>query len=242
MSKRKILALALTLSMVAILAIGGSLAYFTDTDSKTNTFTTGKVDITLKETFNEKEAKLLPGKENAVQKEVKIKLETGSEDSYVWYEWLIPAVLDSTDGSTGANNIIHVNSYGRTWDKYRENSAYWAEGQTAALPLEQTWDHSIAGSTEGFIGTETIDGLIYNKYVVLYHGRLTAGEETTPAMSQVYMDKKVDTDANGNYTIGGKSIFYDFSKGLNIIVRAYGIQAEGFNDVYAAYAAYQAQK
>lgn len=49
MSKRKILALALTLSMVAILAIGGTLAYFTDTDDATNTFTVGNVDITLTE-------------------------------------------------------------------------------------------------------------------------------------------------------------------------------------------------
>ena len=36
-------------------------------------------------------------------------------------------------------------------------------------------------------------------------------------------------------------INYDFSKGVNIIVRAYGIQADGFADVYAAYKAYQSQ-
>ena len=35
MSKRKILSLALTLCMVAILAVGGTLAYFQDTDTKT---------------------------------------------------------------------------------------------------------------------------------------------------------------------------------------------------------------
>lgn len=49
MSKRKILALASAVCMVAILAIGGTLAYFTDKDDATNTFTVGNVDITLTE-------------------------------------------------------------------------------------------------------------------------------------------------------------------------------------------------
>ena len=49
MSKRKILILAMSLCMVAILAVGGSLAYFTDTDSKVNTFTVGDVNIHIDE-------------------------------------------------------------------------------------------------------------------------------------------------------------------------------------------------
>lgn len=49
MSKKKILTLAMALSMVAILAIGGTIAYFTDTEDATNTFTIGNVDITLTE-------------------------------------------------------------------------------------------------------------------------------------------------------------------------------------------------
>lgn len=49
MNKKKILVLAVSVCLVAILAIGGTLAYFTDTDAKTNTFTVGNVDITLTE-------------------------------------------------------------------------------------------------------------------------------------------------------------------------------------------------
>ena len=56
MSKRKILALASAVCMVAILAIGGTLAYFTDKDEATNTFTTGKVDITLNVEFDKENA------------------------------------------------------------------------------------------------------------------------------------------------------------------------------------------
>lgn len=49
MSKRKIVLLASALCMVAILAIGGTLAYFTDNDKATNTFTVGNVSIELTE-------------------------------------------------------------------------------------------------------------------------------------------------------------------------------------------------
>ena len=49
MSKRKIVLLASALCMVAILAIGGTLAYFTDQETATNTFTMGGVEIDLYE-------------------------------------------------------------------------------------------------------------------------------------------------------------------------------------------------
>ena len=41
MNRRKILVLALAVCLTAILAIGGTLAYFTDQDSAINTFTMG---------------------------------------------------------------------------------------------------------------------------------------------------------------------------------------------------------
>ena len=145
-----------------------------------------------------------------------------------------------------------MNSNGNSWDKYRENSKYWPKGQTEALPLEQTWDHDpetelkLQVGPEGFIRTETIDGIQYNVYLVLYHGVLAPEAETTVAMNGAYLDSKVNNavDENGNvyYTIGGTKIEYDFTKNINIIVKAYGIQADGFADVYEAYKAYQAQK
>ena len=56
------------------------------------------------------------------------------------------------------------------------------------------------------------------------------------------MDSKVDTNDQGQYTINGNVINYDFSNGVNIIVRAYAIQADGFADVYAAYKGYHGIK
>ncbi len=49
MKKKSILLAATAVMLVCAMSIGGMLAYFTDTDTKTNTFTVGKVDITLTE-------------------------------------------------------------------------------------------------------------------------------------------------------------------------------------------------
>lgn len=49
MNKRKLLTLAMALCMVAILAIGGTLAYFTDTKEATNVITVGSVSAELYE-------------------------------------------------------------------------------------------------------------------------------------------------------------------------------------------------
>ena len=249
--KKKIIALCLVIALAATAVIGGTLAYFTDTDEETNTFTLGNVKIDLKETFDERNAVLRPGSQttNKIEKKVWIQ-NTGKENAYVWYEWYIPSELDSTDGSTGTNNVLHVNSNGNSWDKYRENTNYWPKGQTEALPLEKTWDHDpeielkLKVGPEGFIRTEVVDDVEYNVYLVLYHGVLQPNEETTVAMNGAYLDSKVDNaiDADGNvyYTINGDKINFDFTRNINIIVKAYGIQAAGFNTVYEAYAAYNA--
>lgn len=236
--KKKTLTFCAAAVLAATTAISGTLAYFTDTDVKTNTFTAGKVDISLEENFNAEKAKLLPGETNAITKEVSIALEEGSEDAYVWYEWLIPAALDR-NGTVQSKSVVHVNAFKHTWDTYREAEQYWPVEQKAALPLEKTWDHAPSGTTAGLVGQEEIDKVVYNKYVVLYHGKLTAeNTQTSAAMSQVYMDAAVDCRQDG-YVLGETEIEYDFSEGVDIIVRAYGMQAEGFADVYAAYTAYQ---
>lgn len=45
--KKKITALFLCVALAAIAIVGASLAYFTDTDSETNTFAVGNVKIDL---------------------------------------------------------------------------------------------------------------------------------------------------------------------------------------------------
>lgn len=49
--KKKVTAIALAVCILAVAVIGATMAYFTDTDSKTNTFTFGGVDIELTESL-----------------------------------------------------------------------------------------------------------------------------------------------------------------------------------------------
>lgn len=48
--KKKIVTLCVVICLLAVAAIGGTLAYFTDNETATNVFTMGKVDIELTET------------------------------------------------------------------------------------------------------------------------------------------------------------------------------------------------
>lgn len=258
MTKKKLLSLCMVGALASTAVVGGSLAYFTDKDAATNTFTVGNVSIDLEENFTQ-DSELMPGKD--VTKEVWIKND-GDNRAYVWYEWLIPSKLDSTDGSTGTNNILYVDFYGRTWDNYRENSKYWAEGQTEALPLTATWDHDPEVELknglgpQGFAGTVKIGDIEYNKYVTLYHGVLQKNEQTTLAMSKVYLDSKVDAVENSDGTVtyylvvNGEKKEIGFNlEDTQIIVNAYGIQADNLTDadndgdidVYDAYKLYNAQ-
>ena len=93
MTKRKILLLAMSLCMVAILAVGGTLAYFTAEDSADNVFTMGYVDIELEETF-EQFSDLVPGLD--INKDVYVK-NTGSNPAYVRVHIAIPEIMDDGD-------------------------------------------------------------------------------------------------------------------------------------------------
>lgn len=84
--KKKILTAALAVCMLATLVIGVSLAYFTDTESKTNTFTVGNVDITLTEPNwlgdSADAVRLIPGK--TIAKNPTINVAEGSQTAYTF--------------------------------------------------------------------------------------------------------------------------------------------------------------
>ena len=230
--KKKILSLVLV-AVLALAAVGGTLAYFTDEDVETNAFIIGsnnnggKVDIEVSEVFTQ-DSGLMPGV--AVNKDVAIQVQQNTEDSYVWYEYLVPAALDDGTAGDSTTDILHI--------------AFTpaAEGATA------TW------GTPTFMAKETVNGIEYNKYSVKYSGIVKAGETTPYSMDSVTLDSSVDyvpavaadeaagvEAADAYYTFNGTKINYDFANGVNIIVRGRAIQAASFNGVDAAYAAYYQQ-
>ena len=94
--KKKTLALLLALVLVFGAAVGGTIAYLTDTtDPITNTFTVGKVDITLTETFNTDtnndqkndawQAQLIPG--TTYTKDPIVTVTADSEDCWLFVKF-----------------------------------------------------------------------------------------------------------------------------------------------------------
>ncbi len=98
---KKIISLVLVL-VLALTAIGGTLAYFTDTASAENVFTIGNIDIELIETEDdgttpfEQNKELLPGSTEA--KEVYVN-NVGKNDAYVEVTIEIPADMIGTFGT-----------------------------------------------------------------------------------------------------------------------------------------------
>lgn len=92
LNKKIVLAVA-SLGLVATMAVGGTLAYFTDTDAKKNEFVLGKVDISLVEDTNDakgqkledesgiKYSDVMPGDE--LEKNVDVKVNEDSRNAYI---------------------------------------------------------------------------------------------------------------------------------------------------------------
>ena len=241
MSKRKILTMAMTIAMIAILAVGGTLAYFTDTDKATNVFTTSNVSIDLQENFVE-ESLLMPGMD--VNKDAWI-VNDGDQPAYVWVEILIPAALDDADDNSpqapGLGNSLHMNFPGAYSVEYAQNTN--ANGKWYNKDMAQLWihQHNADGVAYGYMGTETIDGVVYNKHIAFYKDILTKEASTSYCMDKVYMDKDVkQTETEGKYLLMDGVTEYDGT--WEIIIRAYGIQAEGFDNVIDAWKAYDGAK
>lgn len=219
--KKKIVTSCLVVALLVLGIVGASLAYFTDKDAKDNVFTTGKVDISLEENF-EDNAKLLPATgsaqagtlQNGVTKEIQVINNTGSEDAYVRVHIAIPNILDNGDPSFDAGkNVLHFN--------YNEDSigAYkWDWSKTAGAPYDGDWNYY----------ETTIDGIKYNVYVVTYEKALKDGEITAEkAMHQVYLDSKVTNE-------DVEKINKALNNNIQIKVIAEGAQAAGFDNAYAA--------
>ena len=259
MKKKTILVAAIAVMLVAALVVGGTLAYFTDTKTATNTFTMGKVSIDLNEQQKGEKGlesfvqdkQLVPGKSNdgnAVSKIVTVTNTSKDNDAWVWVELKIPAYLVSNEYPTNeSKNALHWNSYGCFNVEYNAGN-YWGLATSDGIVDK---DHNVTNKdmvavNDGlwndykYVRTET-DANGNPTYVVIrttMAKTLPAGKTSLPCLAQVYMDWRVTTSADGTtYNLpDGSTISTDLP--WNVIVTAYAIQADGFNTVDEAVAAY----
>lgn len=225
MKKNKLIALSAAAILSATAVIGGTMAYFTDTEEATNTFTVGEVKIDLDESNGEgavddayqewlKDQTLIPTtdaqKENTIAKIVTIK-NTGVNDAYLWAEAWIPSELDNENAS---KNSLHFNF-----------------GKDTGVAYKLITDDM-----------KTMEG--YTGYILYSADPVAKGDATPELMTQVYMDAKVtqcedETHADTCYVLADGTTHYDGS--WEIKINAIGIQADSFDNIDAAMDAYYAK-
>ena len=244
--KKKIAALCLVAVLAVTAVVGGTLAYFTDTDSEDNTFTVGGVTIDLiEQQVNEDGTELeefeqdqvlmpivgsaqgekddfgQPVAANYVDKIVTIK-NTGKSDAFVRAYFAIPSALDDGYETFNAGlNVLHFN--------------FGNEEGVSTQGVQWTWTH---GSKWNYFET-TIDDVSYNVYYADYYEALPAGDTTEQFVSGVYLDKSFDMK-DGKYYAFGQEV--DLSGLINddgelkvtCPVYAVAVQAAGFDTADAA--------
>ena len=214
--------------LLAILAVSGSLAWFSDTDEVTNVFTVGSVKIEQ----NEVGADGNPFVQEQVLMPV-VKADDPTDENY------IAKIVDVT--STGENP-----AYVRTHIAIPTKLV-----GTLILDLSDSTKWVPATNYES---TTTVDGEEYTVYSFTYTEALTKGVTTDDLLLGVYIDPKTDLKDNPATTEADMEFCYydanakDYvftgyvawkadgtaSEKVNVLVATQGVQSQGFTDAQTA--------
>ena len=206
-------ALLLTLCAVLLVAatIFGTMAYLTSTDTVTNTFTVGKVNIKLDEAkanpdgslvanadrVKANEYKLLPG--HTYNKDPMVTVLGGSESSYVkmTVTFSMADELDAIFAPDGADMLKIFNGYNATNWIAKGNT----KDETANTRTYEFWYKEAVAAPNGDVALDA-----------LFDSITVPGEITGAQLASI--------------------------EDMTITVNAYAIQADGFADAAAAWAAF----
>ena len=214
--KKKLTLVVTCIVLVAAMVIGGTLAYFTDSKTATNTFTMGNVNIKLDETD--------------IKNPEGDRVTSNAYDVYPGEVVTKDPIVHNT-GKNGAYIRATVNVYNwmnlvaAYYPDFKEtfpNDGYKAALNLLVGELGEGW--SVVDVVAG--DTFTI-GQFDAKFVLKYDGVLAAGANTTAMFQTVTIPAGID-NANA-------------SSFQSVKVVAQAIQADGFDTWEAAFAAYDAK-
>ena len=239
--KTKSKALLLTLCAVLLVAASvlGTMAYLTSTDTVTNTFTVGKVEIKLDETDVTSPAgprvqansyKLMPG--TTYTKDPTVTVKAGSEESYVRMKVtfnnatkIIALCTDpelAGDGPTGVENAFPLI---RMVNFVKANAAKW----DGIIPDNMVDTEDMLADAKYFAYDETADTLTY----IFYYR-----ETVTAPTADVVLPVLFDSIKVPEWVTGAQLAKLNNFK---ITVVAEAIQAGSFANAGAAWAAFAEQ-
>ena len=225
---KKILAIALCVAMLAIVLVSGTMAYFTDTQEKVNTFTMGKVKITLEEpnyTPTEGKLKVFPGE--SYQKDPTITVAADSEDCYLVATVTVNQLSDLR--ALYANDTTGVK---QDWGLSLAGNGKLVSGGIAGYNAAGAVENDLSGTLlqkedDKVFLTYSEDEEANTLTYTFYFKEILKANDQKVLFESVTIPAIVKNDT--------------FTGDLNITVNAYAIQAVGFGDVYEAYEAYNAQ-
>lgn len=218
MKLNRTLVLCLAIALSAALAIGGTMAYFTDEDTVKNTFVVGEnVDITLDESKVTKD-----GDEYIADSETRVK-----ENNY---EGIYPGAVmpkDPTVTMGASSNAAYVRAKVTVGGGVNWLHLYGSEDPAAQENFMALINNTL-GAGWTITGTEVKDSDVV--VTILYETRLEAGEQTSPVFAEVKFSADVDQDNVGL-----------FNGSFQIDVVAEAIQAQGFDTAEEAFVAFDAE-
>ena len=250
--KKKLTAIFLCVALVAIAVVGASLAYFTDTKSATNTFTVGNVKIDLLESSLHREnAGIANGTTSTSELWSDVDKEgSGNTSKYKAGDtFYTDAQIEANAAEYKCENVQLIP--GRSYHKMPyvknvgKNDAYIrirvmipADLDTAILNssiyTQTALDKKEFTMAYDNSGTVDRDGVKYNVYTFTRLDPL-APEEMT--YWNVWGIIKMDTDVTSEEA---KQLLAKYSNGVfPVRVEADAIQAEGFANAAAAWAAFK---
>ena len=147
--KKKILALAMAAIMLIVAVVGGTLAYFTDTDAENNVFIVGNIDIDLREWQDDNRTiefedvdPVMPGM--TYPKIVDVK-NIGKNDAFVKVEIVVPENMtpEWNDDTTWVLDSAKENADGSITYVYYNSSILKPGEVTAALLKSVTLDKDV---------------------------------------------------------------------------------------------------
>ena len=212
MKNKKTKIMIVAAALATCLLVGGISAYFTDNETATNTFTIGKVDIELKEEFEEPEG-VVPGQE--IDKKPWIE-NVGKNTVYVFMEVVMPY-----------KNMVTANEDG-TKNEAADTEIFQMLDKDGNVGINEGW---IQVGTADKAESEDEPGTGTVTYVYAY-----AADDAMTALP-VYDDENENDIKGVTPTLFDKVKFVNAVEGQgleestqNIVVNAYGIQATELGD------------
>ena len=253
--KKKILSIALVVAMVAVIA-AGSLAYFTDKKAAKNTFTVGNVHIALLESSLHREnAGIANGATSDSELWSNVAKEgTGNTNQYKAGDTYYTDAQIEADAAQYTCNNVKLNP-GQSYHKMPyvkntgANDAYIrirvmipADLDTAVLNSSMYTSSAMSSGefTMAYDNSGSVDrdGVKYNVYTFTRTEALAPNKLTYwNVWGTIHMDADVTNEEIEGLFGEGKA----YADGVfPVLVEADAIQADGFADVTAAFAAFDA--